>query len=82
MTFFVITTAIVDTHNCSVVQQEITIESVSEFENAESESVADIADLVNSLKVVQMDYTSLSFPDKNLICSGLTKDIFKPPRTA
>lgn len=80
MTFFVVTMSIIETHSMSVVQSEITIESVSEYENAENESIADTADLVKSSTVLEMYDKSLSFSDESFAVFTLTKDIFRPPR--
>ncbi len=80
MAFFVITVSMIETHGFSVVQPEVTIESVSECENSEGESIADIADLVKSSPVLGMYCDSLSFSDKNFVPFTLTKDIFRPPR--
>lgn len=80
MTFFVVTISIIETHSISVVQSEITIESVSEYENAENESIADTADLVKSSTVLAMYDKSLSFSDESFAVFTLTKDIFRPPR--
>lgn len=80
MTFFVVTMSIIETHSISVVQSEITIESVSEYENAENESIADTADLVKSSTVLEMYDKSLSFSDESFAVFTLTKDIFRPPR--
>ena len=77
--FFVITVSIVETQSVSVVQYETVIESVSELESSESESIADTADLVKNSTLMDMYYKSLSFSDDSLICFTLTKDIFRPP---
>ena len=79
MAFFVVTLAIVDAHSFSVVQYETTIESVGEFENSESESIADTVDLVNNSNILEMYYTNLSFSDESFVLFTLTKDIFRPP---
>lgn len=80
MTFFAVTMSVIETHSFSVVQSEITIESVSEYENAENESIADTADLVKSSTVLEMYDKSLSFSDESFAVFTLTKDIFRPPR--
>lgn len=80
MTFFAVTMSVIETHSFSVVQSEITIESVSEYENAENESIADTADLVKSSTVLAMYDKSLSFSDESFAVFTLTKDIFRPPR--
>ncbi len=77
--FFVITVSIVERQSVSVVQYETVIESVSELESSESESIADTADLVKNSTLTGMYYKSLSFSDHSLICFILTKDIFRPP---
>lgn len=77
--FFVITVSIVERQSVSVVQYETVIESVSELESSESESIADTADLVKNSTLTDMYYKSLSFSDDSLICFILTKDIFRPP---
>jgi hypothetical protein len=80
MTFFVVTMSIIETHSFSVVQSEITIESVSEYENAETESIADTAHFAKSSTVLEMYDRSLSFSDESFAIFNLTKDIFRPPR--
>ena len=79
MAFFVITMSMIERHNLSVVQPEVTIEFVSELESSECESIADIADLVKSSAVLSMYSNSLSFYDENFAPFTLTKDIFRPP---
>ncbi len=82
MTFLVMTMAIVEYHSSALVQHEIAVESVSEIENIESESVADTADLVRNSTLTGGCCKSLSFPDKGFIFFTLSQDIFKPPRFA
>ncbi len=80
MTFFVVTMAILETQSFSMVEQEISIESVSESENPESESISDLADLVKSSAMLEMYHKTLSVSDESFVFFTLTQDIFRPPR--
>ncbi len=80
VTFLVMTINIVEYHSSVLVQHEITVESVGEVENAESESIGDIVDFVEKPTRLESCCKSLSFPDKDFVFFTLTKNIFKPPR--
>lgn len=82
MTLFVLTVATFEFSNTPVMQYEMTIESVSELESSESESISDIADLVKSSTIFEMYHKNLSFSDGSFVLFTLTKDIFRPPRFA
>ena len=79
MTFFIVTMSIIETHNFSMLQHEITIDSMGEFEKSESEPMADIADLVKRSTILKMYYKSSSFFHESFAHFTLTKGIFRPP---
>lgn len=63
-----------------MLEQEISIESVIESENPETESISDLADLVKSAAMMEMYHKTLSISDESFVFFTLTQDIFRPPR--
>jgi hypothetical protein len=79
LTFFVIAIAVIEVNNFSIVPYETAIESVSEYENSESESITDTADVITNAMVLSTYYKSVSFCAEGFIFFNLTKEIFRPP---
>ncbi len=82
MTLLVMAMTMFEVQTFSAVQSEMAVESVSELENSENESIADTAKLVNNSMVLEMSAQNHAFSDKGFVVFTLSKDIFRPPRLA